>query len=377
MLETDFENEANNSEEMKRFVQGEPRLRNRVYIPKVHRELSSKRVMTAEWVEGVRLWDKEGITAPWHGGWRKGTPGAGGRPLDEPPLDLLQDLAKDNLKPDRSAWKGPHGKGGLGLSLKSVMSIMVDLFSAQMFLWGLVHCDPHPGNIFVRRLPNGKPELVLIDHGLYIHMSPAFRHQYAGFWKALISFDNRKIKEIVNSWGVSQPEIFASATLMRPYTGGDNSIHAAMNRDFEALDGMDEQERAYRVQVQMRKGIKQILGDENKWPKELIFIGRNLRIVQGNNQFLGSPVNRIKITGVWASRALAESKDLPLGERMKNWGRHLVFRCVLLSSDLVWWWARLRQIMGLGGGMEEEIEQQMKKMAKGMGLELQHSIFEG
>jgi aarF domain-containing kinase len=129
--------------------------------------------------------------------------------------------------------------------------------------------------------------------------------------------------------------------------------------------------------MQMRKGIKQILGDENKWPRELIFIGRNLRIVQGNNQFLGSPVNRIKITGMWASRALAESKDLPFGERLKNWGRHFVFRCVLLSSDLVWWWARLRQIMGFGGGMEDEIEQQMRKMAKGMGFELQHGIFEG
>ena len=382
MLETDFENEANNSEEMKYFVQQEPRLRDRVYIPKVYRELSSKRVMTAEWVEGVRLWDKEGITAPWYGGWQNGTPGAGGIPLNELPgakqvIGLTEDLGYESLKPDRSAWKGPQGKGGLGLSLKSVMSIMVDLFSAQMFLWGLVHCDPHPGNIFIRRLPNGKPELVLIDHGLYIRMSPKFRHQYAEFWKGLISFDNRKIKEIVNSWGVSQPEIFASATLMRPYTGGDNSTQAAINRDFEVLEGMDEQERAYMVQMQMRKSIKQILGDENKWPRELIFIGRNLRIVQGNNQFLGSPVNRIKITGMWASRALAESKDLPFSERMKNWGRHFVFRCALLSSDLVWWWARVRQIMGFGGGMEDEIEQQMRKMAKGMGFELQHGIFEG
>lgn len=384
MLETDFENEANNSEEMKKFVQGEKRLRARVYIPKVYRELSSKRVMTAEWIEGVRLWDKDGITAPWYGGYGKGTPGAGGRPLDEtsqytskPTSPSNQPTDDSHLKPDRTFWKGPHGKGGLGLSLRSVMQIMVDLFSAQMFLWGLVHCDPHPGNIFIRRLPSGKPELVLIDHGLYIHMSPSFKHQYASFWKALITFDNAKIKEIVNSWGVSSPDIFASATLMRPYTGGNGATRRVMERDFEALEALDEQERAYRVQVQMRKGIKQILGDENKWPRELIFIGRNLRIVQGNNQFLGSPVNRIKITGVWASRALAESRDLPWGERVRNYGRHILFRAVLLSTDLVWWWARIRQLLGLGGGMDEEIEQQMRKMAKGMGFELQHGIFEG
>jgi aarF domain-containing kinase len=143
------------------------------------------------------------------------------------------------------------------------------------------------------------------------------------------------------------------------------------------LKGKDEQERAYEMQMKMRAGIKQILGDETKWPRELIFIGRNLRIVQGNNQFLGSPVNRIKITGLWASRALAESKDLSITERMGNWGRHLIFRTVLFGTDIVWWWFRLRQLAGLGKGMDDEIEQQMKRVAKDFGVELQHGVFEG
>ncbi|KAK5289121.1 hypothetical protein LTR16_003063, partial [Cryomyces antarcticus] len=67
LLETDFLNEARNAERMAKLVAGEPRLRDRVYIPKVHHDLSSKRVMTAEWIEGIRLWDKEGITKPWRG----------------------------------------------------------------------------------------------------------------------------------------------------------------------------------------------------------------------------------------------------------------------------------------------------------------------
>ena len=49
LLETDFINEANNSELMDQHIKAEPRLRNRVYIPKIYRELSSKRVMVAEW----------------------------------------------------------------------------------------------------------------------------------------------------------------------------------------------------------------------------------------------------------------------------------------------------------------------------------------
>jgi aarF domain-containing kinase len=205
-------------------------------------------------------------------------------------------------------------------------------------------------------------------------MSPEFRHQYARFWKALIGLDNDTIAEVVHSWGVNSPDIFASATLLRPYSGGDNSTSSALT---EELKGKTEQERAYEMQVKMRAGIKQILGDETKWPRELIFIGRNLRIVQGNNQFLGSPVNRIKITGLWASKALVESRDLAWPERARNLGRHMIFRCVLFGSDVVWWWYRLKQIAGLGKGMDDEIEQQMKRVAKDFGVELQHGVFEG
>jgi len=379
LLETDFENEADNSERMKSLVQGESRLRDRVYIPKVYRELSSKRVMTVEWIEGIRLWDKAGITSKWQGGWRTGSPGTPGTPMDRLDQDTVVEIYQhapqdEKLKPPRDFWKGKDGKGGLGLSMKAVMTTMVDLFSAQMFLWGWVHCDPHPGNIFIRRLPSGKPELVLIDHGLYIHMDPKFRHEYALFWKSLMTFDNKTIANIAAGWGINSPDIFASATLLRPYTGGDESTRTAIRG---GLKGKDEQERAFEMQQKMRKGIKQILGDEKKWPRELIFIGRNLRIVQGNNQFLGSPVNRIKITGFWASRALVDSPDLPLTDRFLNFGRHIIFRFVLFGSDLVFYWSKAKQKLGLGGGMEDEIEKQMKTMAKGFGVELNHAVFEG
>ncbi|KAJ5894962.1 hypothetical protein N7495_006653 [Penicillium taxi] len=371
-LETDFENEATNSENMARLVAGEPRLRDRVYIPKVYRELTSKRVMTAEWIEGVRLWDKDAITRSWRGGWRQGSPGCHGTPLDSP-THRFQDSSAANVKPERNDWRGRNNRGGLGLSLKDVMTTMVDLFSAQMFLWGWVHCDPHPGNIFIRRQPSGQPELVLIDHGLYIHMEPGFRHQYARFWKALLTFDNKTLGEIAQSWGVKNSDIFASATLMRPYNGGDMSTYHGI----KGLSKAERAERQYEMQQAARKAIREVLGDETKWPQELIFIGRNLRIVQGNNQFLGSPVNRVKITGLWASRALVESPDLPFPEKMRNLGRHLIFRFVLFTTDIFFYFTKVRQFLHLGRGMEDELERQMQGIAKDMGVELNHNVFEG
>ncbi len=375
-LETDFINEANNSEKMADLVANEPRLRGRVYIPKVYRELSSRRIMTTEWIEGVRLWDKEVITGPWLGGYGHGSPGANGTPL-KPTNDPVHDNDGTGLlKPDRSSeWHGRNHKGGLGLSLKEVMTTMIDLFSAQMFLWGTVHADPHPGNLFLRRTPSGSAELVLIDHGLYVSMSPTFRHQYCQFWCAIMTLDSATLSEITSAWGVRAPDLFASATLMRPYEGGDNSTRERITAE---LKGKTAAERHFEVQERMRQGIRDVLSEEDRFPKALLFIGRNMRIVQGNNQFLGSPVNRIKLTGTWASRSLVDDNNLSYGERFVNAWRHLLFRFVLLSSDFVFYYSKIRQTFGFGDGMEDDIERQMKFLAQDQfGVELQGSVFDG
>lgn len=363
---------------MRDLINSEKSMKGRVYVPTVYSELSSKRVLTAEWIEGVRLWDKKAMTTRWLGGHGKGTPGARA-PL--PPVDM-DDIRRqirvnpyeDKLKPERQEWKGYGGKGGLGLSTKEVMTIMIDLFSAQIFKWGVVHCDPHPGNIFVRRLPNGKAELVLIDHGLYVYMTPKFRHQYGTFWKALMTFDNKTVANVTEQWGIKAADLFASATLMRPYEGGDNKTRDGIKK---IMDKATAAERHYAMEQRMKQGLRDILSDEDKWPKELIFIGRNMRIVQGNNQYLGSPVNRIKIMGEWASRSLFEDRGLPLRQRIINRWKHLIFKAVITASDVAFYFFKFRQWLGLGGGMEDEMEQRMKDMAQDMGLELQHDVFEG
>ncbi len=174
---------------------------------------------------------------------------------------------------------------------------------------------------------------------------------------------------------------------------------------------MDEGERAYRMQEASRQAIRRIFGGiegenggKGKWPLELIFVGRALRIIQANNQYLGSPVNRIKLTGMWASRAVTRAEagletiaqlkaggqpvvprtSLSIRGVFSQWDRafhavmrEAVFRFVLLSSDLFFWITRIRQWAGIGGGMEDELEAQMRSVASGLGVQLNSSIFEG
>ena len=41
------------------------------------------------------------------------------------------------------------------------------VYSEMIYVHGYIHCDPHPGNVLVRKIPGKGTEIVLLDHGLY------------------------------------------------------------------------------------------------------------------------------------------------------------------------------------------------------------------
>lgn len=363
--ELDFLQEACNATTTAEFIAAEPRLNGRVHIPKVYQEYSTKRVLTAEWIDGVRLSDHPGIRKL-----------MGERTTSSPTIELPPSLEGISLK------------GGF----RAIMQTMVELFSAQMFNWGWVHCDPHPGNIIVRPHPQDRsqPQLVLLDHGLYVKVGADFRRQYAGLWRALLAADWDTIESTTRSWGIGSPDLFASITLMRP-------IRFKLKRE-DPIDTENEVNQ-YERGVRMKERLKGFLSDTEKLPKELIFLGRNMRIVQGmnhclltflaftlllgNNQVLGSPVNRIKITGHWASRSLTTSANLTLNQRLREYWHDIAFRVVMLSIDLAFWMSKARQWIRMffgktGEGFEDEIERSMRDFAKSaLGVDVAPGIFVG
>jgi aarF domain-containing kinase len=81
--------------------------------------------------------------------------------------------------------------------------------------------------------------------------------------------------------------------------------------------------------------------------------------------------------GEWASRSLFEDPQLPLSQRLQNRWRHVIFKTVMAASDVAFYVFKLRQWLGLGGGMEDEMEKRMKEVAQDFGVELQHDVFDG
>ncbi|XP_035757868.1 aarF domain-containing protein kinase 1 isoform X2 [Egretta garzetta] len=70
------------------------------------------------------------------------------------------------------------------------------LYSEMIFVNGFVHCDPHPGNVLVKKCPaSGKAHIILLDHGLYQVLSESFRMDYCRLWQALIKADMKKVQK--------------------------------------------------------------------------------------------------------------------------------------------------------------------------------------
>jgi len=165
--------------------------------------------MTAEYIDGVKLSDRSGIQRLLDGApsssdpsWRSSS--------DDPSSRANWDGSSD------PAYSSRPIRGGA----RAIMETLVSLFSVQIFQWGFVHCDPHPGNIIIRRkVPSNEPELVLIDHGLYICMPEDLRRDYALLWKGLLSGELSSVRKVAEKWGIDSQglDLLASGVLLKPW----------------------------------------------------------------------------------------------------------------------------------------------------------------
>ena len=228
--------------------------------------------MTAEWIDGVRLSDRTAI-----------------RTLMGEPESRSSSSSSPAAFPDSPSPTSPTStpyapskplKGGL----KAIIQPMVELFSAQMFNWGWVHCDPHPGNVIIRESPSrpGHPQLVLIDHGLYVGVEEEFRRQWVSLWRGMLAGDFGEVESVTRAWGMGGPELMASATLMKPVRLRRNNDRARKKREKDTHVDKAEGGRQlsqYEMSVLMKKKLKEFLADTDRMPKVLIFLMRNMRLV--------------------------------------------------------------------------------------------------
>ncbi|XP_061038743.1 aarF domain-containing protein kinase 1 isoform X2 [Eubalaena glacialis] len=142
-LELDFLNEGRNAEKVAQMLKHFDFLK----VPQIYWELSTKRVLLMEFVDGGQVNDRDYM---------------------------------ERNKIDVNEISRHLGK----------------MYSEMIFVNGFVHCDPHPGNVLVRKCPGtGKAEIVLLDHGLYQVLTEEFRLDYCRLWQSLIWTDMKSVKK--------------------------------------------------------------------------------------------------------------------------------------------------------------------------------------
>ncbi|CAA15727.1 mitochondrial ABC1 kinase-like protein, human ADCK5 ortholog, unknown role, possible chaperone for ubiquinone biosynthesis [Schizosaccharomyces pombe] len=234
--EVDFTTEANNSEHAREGVEETDYLRDKIYIPKVYKEISGKRVMVTEWADGIPLYDQTALSEA-------------------------------------------------GMSKKEILTNLFRFLAFQMFHSKQVHCDPHPGNILVRKNQAGLCQTVILDHGLYVFESEKFRKEFALLFTAAYSLDKKSILQVMDAWGIGQPELFANRMLNIPMD--EEQPHTG--------EKIISKKEAFQQQLAERKKFIGFLQDCTRLPKELLMLGRCLMLIQKNNQNFGYPVNSIAV----------------------------------------------------------------------------------
>lgn len=174
--ELDFISEAHNSERVSRNLERTWPVNCPVKIPKIFWDFTSKRVLTMEFTPGQKITDIE---------WMKG------KKIDP----------------------------------QVVSSSLTHLYSQMIFLHGFVHCDPHPGNIFVQHEPKSANgfKIILLDHGLYRELPDNFRLTYAKLWKALIDGDEGSIR--VNAEKLGGGDAYKLFSTVLTHRSWDSMVH--------------------------------------------------------------------------------------------------------------------------------------------------------
>lgn len=229
-----------------------------------------------------------------------------------------------------------------GVCKKDLAILISSVFQSQIFQSGHVHCDPHPANVFWRQKENGKPQLVLFDHGLYKQIDDDFRLKYARLWKSLLIADIGGIKESCSSLGVEEMyPLLAAMLTSRPF---DEIMERSKSRSFTTKDAasmsMDANADAAMIRGYAQQYLKEIIQMLDKVPRQMLLLFKMNDCLRHIDHALGSPANTMVVAGKYAAQALydddhdkARARGGIVG-RLHRWVSHLFIMTRIRAFEL-------------------------------------------
>jgi predicted unusual protein kinase regulating ubiquinone biosynthesis (AarF/ABC1/UbiB family) len=223
--ELNFVNEGRNAETVARQFKD----RDDVGVPRIHWELTTRRVLVMDFVEGIKITDLAALRA-----------------ADLDPAQVAEVLAR--------------------------------AYCEQILIHGFFHADPHPGNLLVQRMESGGPRIVFVDFGLAKDLPPRFREGAIEFASALLKGDADAMGEALFDLGFETRDQKAEslreiAALVLELSQRYREGVARKERDFVERFGREIPERV------RANPIVRI-------PTHLVLLGRVLALLSGVNRSL-------------------------------------------------------------------------------------------
>lgn len=213
--ELDFERESASARAIARNLAGEPQ----IVVPEVFTEHSTRRVLVMRFHPCVSVNDREGLAR-------------------------------------------------LGVEPAAVVAPIARAYSKQVFVDGLFHADPHPGNLFVIDEPTAgeRPRVLFVDFGLSRHLEPSLRDEIRQAVYALMKRDPEAFLGGMERMGMIAP-------------GHRPDVERAVRSMFERLSGVGGPTSLGSGQVLGLKDEAKALIDETpglQLPNDLLLYARTM-----------------------------------------------------------------------------------------------------
>ncbi len=257
--ELDYEAEAQNAARIREETADLTELK----IPHVHRNRSTRRVLTMERLDGTKI----------------------------------SDVA------ELDAWD---------ISRQALAERVIHLYLHMVMDSGFFHADPHPGNILVQ--PDGT--LVLLDFGMVGHITAAARRQMRRLFVGLSERRPHVVVDSLFALGVLHPE--ADRRRLR------SRIAYLLERYYaETLQDMRQTD----LEAMLMDIEQLVREEPIQFPAQFAFLGRAVSMLVGVATHLDPSVNLVKLFTPYARRFVTQETGGTAGyawSRAKEWGQSIV-----------------------------------------------------
>jgi predicted unusual protein kinase regulating ubiquinone biosynthesis (AarF/ABC1/UbiB family) len=248
--EFDFLREAAVAREIAANLAGDPQ----IVVPRVFPELTRRRVLTMSHHAGVAITDRSGLDR-----------------LGARPRDALEVLAR--------------------------------AYAKQVFVDGLFHADPHPGNLFVLDEPTAavRPRVLFVDFGLSRRLDPELRRELRTGILALLGGDLDGFLA-----GMARMHMIAP--------GAEPGVRAAVESMFARIRGTGAPLGLAGAQVLALKDEAKALLQETpglELPNDLLLYAKTLSYLFALGEVLDPEVDLLRLSTPYLLRFLAERDAAP------------------------------------------------------------------